>query len=664
MKENFKTFIYIESLKNSIVDHTNNKGAYYGFLYNDFEDLPYELKNPKIISELKIKDISAFFMNNYQNSFAFTEKYLYIDLSLVHKAFSDFSNSSSSNEYFNFKNKIAYQDILKVDLVREDLEITVKGGKKYFITSPWKVEGLKKILLAILEEIFKEYNNLQVNGNKGLSGATIAGGIFSNVSNAATNYSMDKIVNNKQGHGFTAERANHLSDILSGKEAELVGDNNVKNGPDRIVNGEYIQTKYCASPQKCINECFDNIGEFKYSYKDANGNYKNMTIEVPSDMYDEAIKAMAKKIQEGKVPGITDPNEAKNLVKKGSVTYQQAKNIARFGTVDGIIFDAKNGTIIATQAMGISAAIAFATSIWNGEDFDMALKNATYTGLKVGGLSFVSAILASQLSRTAINSMLVGTTDVIIKGMGPKASAFLVNAFRSGKNIYGAAAMKSASKLLRGNLITGGITIAILSTFDVADMFRGRISGAQLFKNITTTAAGVAGGTAGWVGGAAAGAAAGSFVPFIGTAIGGIVGGIAGALAGGSVAQSATKAALDTFIEEDADEMVRILESVFADVANEYLINKKEADKAVSKLQDKVDGSLLKDMYASLSRRSFARNLIEPIIELIASEREKIILPTEKQMFNELNIILEEIATEEENSDVVSPLYASTTSRW
>ena len=126
MKENFKTFIYIESLKNSIVDHTNNKGAYYGFLYNDFEDLPYELKNPKIISELKIKDISAFFMNNYQNSFAFTEKYLYIDLSLVHKAFSDFSNSSSSNEYFNFKNKIAYQDILKVDVVREDLEITVK----------------------------------------------------------------------------------------------------------------------------------------------------------------------------------------------------------------------------------------------------------------------------------------------------------------------------------------------------------------------------------------------------------------------------------------------------------------------------------------------------------------------------------------------------------
>ena len=195
-------------------------------------------------------------------------------------------------------------------------------------------------------------------------------------------------------------------------------------------------------------------------------------------------------------------------------------------------------------------------------------------------------------------------------------------------------------------------------------MFKGRISGAQLFKNITSTAAGVAGGTAGWVGGAAAGAAAGSFVPFIGTAIGGIVGGIAGAFVGGSADQSATKAALDSFIEEDADEMVRVLENVFAEVANEYLINKKEADEAVSKLQNKVDGSLLKDMYASSSRKSFARNLIEPIIESIAKERKKVFLPTEKQMYDELNVILEEMATEEEKNGEGSTLYATSGSRW
>ena len=98
-------------------------------------------------------------MNNYQNSFAFTKKYMYLDLSLVHKAFSDSSNSS--NEYFNFKNKIAYQDILKVEIVSGELKITVKDGKKYFITSPWNIMGLREVLLTILEKIFKEYNNLQ-----------------------------------------------------------------------------------------------------------------------------------------------------------------------------------------------------------------------------------------------------------------------------------------------------------------------------------------------------------------------------------------------------------------------------------------------------------------------------------------------------------------------
>ena len=104
-----------------------------------------------------------------------------------------------------------------------------------------------------------------------------------------------------------------------------------------------------------------------------------MSIEVPSDMYDGAVKAMAKKIEEGKVPGVNDPGEAKKIVKKGSITYQQAKNIAKAGNIDGILFDAKNGIIISTKTFGISVAITFATSIWNGEEFEVALKNATWT---------------------------------------------------------------------------------------------------------------------------------------------------------------------------------------------------------------------------------------------------------------------------------------------
>lgn len=66
--------------------------------------------------------------------------------------------------------------------------------------------------------------------------------------------------------------------------------------------------------------------------------------------------------------------------------------------------------------------------------------------------------------------------------MGPKASQMLVNALRTGKNIYGAAAMKSASKLLRGNVVTAAASVVVLSSVDIINIFRGRISAAQLFK--------------------------------------------------------------------------------------------------------------------------------------------------------------------------------------
>lgn len=38
--------------------------------------------------------------------------------------------------------------------------------------------------------------------------------------------------NSKQGHGFAAERANTRIDLLYGREASILGDNNAKNGPD------------------------------------------------------------------------------------------------------------------------------------------------------------------------------------------------------------------------------------------------------------------------------------------------------------------------------------------------------------------------------------------------------------------------------------------------
>ncbi len=256
--------------------------------------------------------------------------------------------------------------------------------------------------------------------------------------------------------------------------------------------------------------------------------------------------------------------------------------------------------VTAASAFGVAATITLATSLWNGDDFDEAMKLATYSGLKVGGTAFVTSVLAAQLSKAELNSAMVSSSEAIVSMMGPKASAMLVNAFRSGaKPIYGAAAMKSAAKLLRGNIITSGVTFVVMSSADIINIFQGKISGKQLFKNMVNTASTIGGGTGGWM----AGAAAGSIIlPGAGT----IIGGVAGSMIGGAAAGKVSSGIMNGFIEDDANEMINIIQDVFVEVANEYLLNNKETEKATDKLKDKLDGNTLKEMYSRGSKKDFA----------------------------------------------------------
>lgn len=520
---------------------------------------------------------------------------------------------------------------------------------------------VRKRFVSVLKNVNVDLQ-YKVKIDNTISGATIGSIVYGNVSNASTLYGSDKFAT-PRGHGFAAEQANHLYDkiknidFLGQSKVQLVGEDIdpntgriIKNGADRIVNGSNIQTKYCNSGGKCVSECFEN-GKFRYWNADGSP----MQVEVPTDKYDAAVQAMENRIKNGEMPGVTDPKEAKNIIRKGHFTYEQAKNIAKAGTVESITFDAVNGAIIATSALGISTVLSFATSVWNGEDFNVAIKNATYTGLKVGGTTFITAVLASQLSKAGLNSALVSSSEAIVSIMGPKASAILVNAFRSGSNIYGAAAMKSAAKMLRGNAITGAVSVVVLSSVDVVNIFRGCISGKQLFKNVANTASTVVGGTAGWIGGATAGAAIGSAVPIIGTAIGGFVGGLLGSFAAGAASSKVSNAVLGTFIEDDADEMVRIIEKVFQELANDYLLNQKEAENIVDALRDDLSSGTLKDMFASSDHKQFAKKLLIKHIEKEVKKRKKIVMPSDKEMQKTLREVLEEMADEKEAN--VQPSY-------
>ena len=304
-------------------------------------------------------------------------------------------------EMFEKPKKLWYDDIKQIRMLKSskkdsDRELAIDfldGSSLYIEGGLIKKTPLKNFLNEMKNfEANKKAEKKKIeNEKKNNFGAESAGrgiGAFRTVNNQ---FEEEKF-HSRQGHGFAAERANNLFDKLTGHDAKIVGDDNAKNGADRVVDGVNIQSKYCATGKRCINECFENDGKGTFRYM-TDG--KPMKIEVPSDKYDEAVRAMEEKIKNGQVKGVSDPNEAKNIVKKGHFTYAQAKNIAKAGTVESLTYDAVNGTIIASSAFGVTAMITFATSMWNGEDFEDAIKIATYSGLKVGGTAFITSILAA-----------------------------------------------------------------------------------------------------------------------------------------------------------------------------------------------------------------------------------------------------------------------------
>lgn len=440
-------------------------------------------------------------------------------------------------------------------------------------------------------------------------------GVPSNTYNTVNKIFEEERFHARQGSGFAAERANDLHDRLLGRKAKILGDDNALNGADRIVDGQLIQSKYYTSGGKCVESCFRNG---KYKYIDSNG--KPMQLEVPKDkkIYDSAVKAMKRRIKNGEVPGITDEEQAKDLIRRGNVTYKQAKNIAKAGNIDSIVYDIKSGLIMSKTAFGISASVSFATAIWNGSELDEALKISIYSGIKTAGVSVATLTVANQIARTSANKIVAKYTDSFAKFIGSKNSATITNIFRNSENsIYGAAAQKSASKIIKGNIFAFTASMMVLSAIDIKDLFEGRISDEQLFKNVMTTATSLVGGS---VGGLIGGAFFGPIGYFIGSCI------------GGHLCGTAAKSTLDDFIEDDAKEMQNILSNVFCDISQDYLLTQDEVDKAISKLKDCLTGSVLKDMYASADRVKFAELLITPVVEKVIVDRETIEIPSSNKI--------------------------------
>lgn len=442
------------------------------------------------------------------------------------------------------------------------------------------------------------------------------------------NLNIERKFTYENGHGFAAERGNNLADVLKGKKAIVVGDDNAKNGADRKIinrNGKVtlIQDKYYSSASKSVSAAFDDETGL-YRYIDGDGN--PMQLEVPADQYDKAVESMAKKIEAGKVPGVTDPNEASNIVRKGNLTYQQAVNITKAGNIDSLKYDASNGTIVALGAIGISFVLDYALCRYNGLDNIDALREAGLNGLKTGGYVFATYVISSQLLKTGLPVAMAPMTDAISKNLGEGLAEAILQVNEGGAvKLTSTQITSRISSILQSQIITGGVIVVVLTASDVIDLFRGRISKEQLLQNLVVTVLRVGGSYAGLI----AGGALGSLIlPGGGATVGAIIGGIVGDAASGFVSQKV----LSAFFENDSDKMYEIISAKFESMCGDYLISEEEASGIVDDLKDKLTGSVLKDMYQSEDREQFAEDLMKPLFENKVASREKIVIPTEEDI--------------------------------
>ena len=421
------------------------------------------------------------------------------------------------------------------------------------------------------------------------------------------------------GHGFAAEDANTLSDRLRFRDAETVGGNNVRNGPDRLVDGVSIQSKYHRTARRSVSAAFDRAtGEYRYA---------GQTLEVPRDQYAESVCMMRQKIREGKVPDVRRVTDAEKIVRRGNVTYAQARNMARAGNIHSIAMDAKTGAVTGGAAFGISFAITYARARQMGMSREEALRQSLAAGFRNGAGALAAHIAASQFSRTAAGRA--------VDGASKKAADAVAGGARAAtRNRIGRTAANRIGTAASGN-IAGRSAIAAI-TFG-PDFYRvafdGSISWRQFLKNGASNAAGLGGAAIGGKAGALAGGFIGSAIPIVGTAVGIAAGGVIGGAIGGIAAGFAAKKAADAAADDDAVALMKSLDAEIQSLAHDFMLDQKELNDFAKSAKQTITPKWLRRMYketddSETSRRAYVRTEFEPEFLKIARARPQARPPT------------------------------------
>ena len=448
--------------------------------------------------------------------------------------------------------------------LREFNELIASG-----YTNDLQVENLNSQLLKIGKK--------NINSTNFVKGSQIGviSWILLNVGDKLHKAQINSIVSAPSGHGHAAEYANNLMDKIKYpfKYVRQTGQDNAKNGADRMVGNQKIQTKYYARASGTVNSAFESKSDGGM-YR-----YKGMQLEVPKDQYDKAVELFEEKIKQGKVEGVTNPKEAKNYIRKGHVTYREAKLIAQGGNLTSIKFDAIDGAINSLPGVGISFVIVFSQARWSGSETKDAALMAGKAGLR---------------------TLAMGTSIYVASQQFAKVFTKQINDY-FGKKITAEVVARRAAPV---------ISFAVIITPDIFDALIGRISSQQLLKN-----AAVAGG--GMLAGAGAGALGGALAGPLGATVGAIAGGIAGGFG--------VKLIADQFIEDDRVEMFAQLKEEFIDLVMIISLSQEEFNRIQEGVFNEHLEGLLKDMFQRKEgSRNYAKEFVESQVQSVIKDRKKV----------------------------------------
>lgn len=597
--------------------------------YFDYSNMPYG-RAVSFISNFEkgyLDDDIYFFapkstINPYEvreSGFLITKTGLYIIREIKNKDGKYIVNK----DFLNFKDIYLLQDY-KVTLVnsQEDgfVEIDISNwgnidevGFFYSILYAVYINKLPQYLnyyglsneIKFLFEDEINFSNEKAKENK----IFIDSGIINSIENRNQIYNEVKnYMNGKQGHGYAAEYANITVDRIKShvkNEAQNLDINTgrqIKDGADKIVNGEYIQVKYTKNYENLHNSIFSD-GELRYKK-----NGEPMKIEVPKDKYIEYVNELQKKVDSGECvlkAGYT----AKDIIIKGHITYDTSIKVAKAGTIEGFKYDMINGVQTSIDSATLSSVVAFANAVWNGKN----LKEAAYMSLETEILTIgkSAAIFTTTMQLTRSNIAIPIINKDISNPIMKISSDITDNLKKSyiSKTQFG----KPLSTITEKALISNTITCVITLGPDIYKYFSGKISNKQLFKNTSIIAGGLGGSII-----------FNSFGP-IGSIMGGIIGSIA------------TKEILDKYILDDAIEMFCILKEEFIDQVTLAYLNNEEfkliSDFTISNSELHL---ILENMYSKVDPRQFAREYVSECIIEIYKARKKITNKSIIQAYSEL----------------------------